>query len=180
MTIYPAQVNNSYWVQPKGQFIAQSIGYGAVTLVNLSTNTLYFAPFYLDKQCLVWGAGLDVTTATTSMIRMGLYSNVSSKPSALIVDGGEISGSSTGFRRVSLSLDLKPGWYWSAAAVQITSGTLTVRGPNAPLPFLGYSSGTDTSAHCGFSESYTYGALPATASNLSIISGTSPSILVQV
>lgn len=91
-----------------------------VSAHTLNRNTLYkslhVAPFHVVKTihvdriaCMVWGA------VAASKIRLGIYKdNGNIYPSDLILDAGEVSGASTGWKEIVIDETLEAGVFWLA------------------------------------------------------------------
>lgn len=112
----------------------------------------------------VTALSINARTASGANIRLGLYStNTTGDPSALLVDAGEVTASSTGNLELTLGtpIILLPGTYWTAA---ILSETTTIRGLNSTgMPSIGLTSLAASGLFCTAFENQTYGAFPSTA-----------------
>ena len=132
----------------------------ALTTLALSANTLYGIPFLVPALVTATSINIEVTTQSAgNNLRMGIYNDSSGAPGSLVLDAGTVSLTGTGGKAITISQSLSPGWYWLAC---VTNGTPTVRAlsqTNA-LPMLGFTSGTDTTWHVGWSVAFTYAALP--------------------
>lgn len=146
--------------QASGRVYSSPLASGALSTLALSAGTMYAAPFFVPVTTTFTTIGLEVTTlALTKSIQLGIYTDTGSTPNALVLDAGNVSVATTGFKSIVISQALTPGWYWLAV---ISDGTPTVRaiGQTNSLPWLGFTSGTDVTMHQGWSVAQAYGALP--------------------
>lgn len=111
----------------------------------------------------------EITTAgeTGSLIRYGLYTDSTGIPGTLVVDGGTVVASSSGFKTVTFTpVTITAGLYWTVAYYTDAVTTRpTVRRANAGQQFVSYSSNS-TVVTTGFSTTAfptTSTALPTTA-----------------
>lgn len=119
------------WVTPwaTGRFYGSPFIAG-FTAAPASDGVFRAVPLYVPNVAGVTVAaiGLEVTVAgTASAMRLGLYKTTDEGvPSSLIVDGGSVATTGTGFLSASLSQYLAQGWYYMMSA---HSGTVmpTVR-----------------------------------------------------
>jgi hypothetical protein len=102
-----------------------TLGTGATTL-----NQQFFAPFYVQRLCILTGIGVEVTTAIASgKCRLGIYYPDSShtKPGRLIADFGQVDTSTTGYKVATNCYQLlRPGWYWLSGVSQGAAATYRV------------------------------------------------------
>jgi hypothetical protein len=141
-----------------GRFYDSNITSTTTTFV-LVANTLYAVPIMIPKTNTYTTESLEVSVlAGGKTMRYGIYTDTNGAPNALVLDSGTTSAGSTGARSITISQQLTAGWYWMAV---VCDGTPTVRAlTTSPLPWLGFSSGTDTTFHAGWSVAFTYAALP--------------------
>lgn len=142
-----------------------------------AANTLIAQPFYVPasqtftKLTVVCTTGVAATTA-----RMGIYSDTSGKPDALVIDAGTVATTGSGNKSVTFGTPqtLAAGWYWlcvvsqgGAPTYQASTGNNVVQVGEVPTtdPF------NNGPAH-GYSQGSVSGALPspwgATATPLQI------------
>lgn len=164
----PISVMNEYerhlfWPpHQSGRLNDSSIAAGALTTVTHTADTLFATPIFIPATITYTTLGIEVTTASSGSVRLGIYTDNGGVPNTLVVDGGATFTSTPAqFRSVTISQVLSPGWYWLAS---LTSVSPTVRAltQSSGLHLMGFSSGTDTTVHGGWSVSKAYGALPST------------------
>lgn len=131
-----------------------------VGTIALAANTLYGVPFYVPQGNTYTALACEITTTqANSTVRMGIYNDGGGVPSTLVLDAGTVSAITTGGKTISISQYLPAGWYWLAAVSNTIPNVRAIVTTNA-LPSLGFSSGTDTVFHVGYSGAFTFGALP--------------------
>lgn len=131
-----------------------------VGTVAMAANTLYGVPFYVPNGSTYTGLVAEVTTTVAAAtIRMGIYQDSQGAPSTLILDAGTVSAVTTGGKTIAISQYLPAGWFWLAAVSNTIPNVRCIATTNA-LPTLGFSSGTDTSFHVGYSVAFSFAALP--------------------
>lgn len=126
----------------------------------LSINTLYAIPFFVPETKTYTSINIEVTTlGVLANGRLGIYRDSDGAPGALVLDAGTISATTTGAKTIAISQSLTAGWYWLAYVIDVAH---TVRSLPAAsvLAWLGFTSGTDTVFHPGWSVAFTYAALP--------------------
>lgn len=169
---------------PSGHWITNTSSLLGPTPATTTANLIIYVPI-----CIPPGAqrgfqniGTNVTGAGGGGegVRLGLYSNVSGRPSARIFDSGALSVSSTGFKSVfgSFSQPLRPGWYWTAFITDSATATfdsLTTTGYLAVIPWVSTTYKRPTVAY----EVQAYGALPSTATPAGVINGSYPLVHLQ-
>jgi hypothetical protein len=139
----------------------------------------------------VWAPGmtisalwLDVATAATNSIRVGVYTNdpASGLPGSLLLDAGEIDISVADTREVAANLTLPNDWVWTAGISENTSGSLYVYGSSGTnTQIFDGIPGSAATAQCfrntwaprGLFIGQSYGALPRSLSGTSLIWGLS-------
>lgn len=138
-------------------------------------NTIRYVPFYIDQDVTITRLGINVVTAATAgnTCRIGIYSNNgSTQPNTRLVDSGTLALDSTGAKSVTgLSVALTKGLYWFAYVGSVASGTITGLGTNFIFDVKGQAS-IGAVGFAGFNQTYTYGALPATAGTITEINST--------
>ena len=162
-----------------GRYYDSRLSTGYTTLA-ISANTLYAIPFLVPKTQTYTVISLEVTTlAAAKSIRMGIYTDTNGAPDALVLDAGTVSVATTGSKTISISQSLSAGWYW---LVVVSDGTPTVRATSqTAIGMLGFTSGTDTTIHVGFSVAFTYAALPNPfTGGGALMTGTAPRLMLGV
>lgn len=145
--------------QATGRFYDSGLA-ASYTTVALSANVLYAVPFLVPKTVTYSALVFEVTTQSAgNNARLGIYSDTNGAPDALVLDGGTVSLTGTGAKTVVISQSLTAGAYWLA---YVSNGTPSVRATSATSanPSLGFTSGTDTTVHTGWSVAFAYAALP--------------------
>ncbi len=155
-------ITKPFWaVLSTGRLFNSSIGVGAVTTLVTSANVLYATPIFTPLAATITTIGIEVTAFATGNVHLGMYHDSAGVPGSLLFDAGAVStGTANGFKSIgSLSQALSPGWYWLAC---VFDATPTVRALTAAggMHALGFTSGTDTTIHGGWSVAFTYAALP--------------------
>jgi hypothetical protein len=85
---------------------------GALTTKS-SINTSYLIRAYIPRAMTVDRIGLEITTnIAASTVRLAIYTDVNDVPTALILDAGTIDSSTTGYKEITISQALTPGWVW--------------------------------------------------------------------
>lgn len=145
-----------------GRLYNNSLAVGATATVAHTADTLFATPVYVPATATYTVLGMEITTGASGSMRLGIYTDVGGTPSALVVDAGVVFTSTPAqFRSVTISQTLTPGWYW-LASVSTAGPTVRATTATAALQLLGFSSGTDTTVHAGWSASLVYTTLPST------------------
>jgi len=135
----------------------------AFTTFTLTVNTLYAVPFYVPVATTYTTLAVEVTTLSVGKsVRLGIYNDSTGVPGSLVLDAGTISTTTTGAKTITISQLLAAGWYWLAAVCDSSVPVLRALSQTNALPAMGYTSGTDTTNHVGFSVAFTFAALPST------------------
>lgn len=130
-----------------------------ITVV-IVVDTLYAVPFFVPRTATYTSINIEVTALVAGKsARMGIYADSSGVPGALELDAGTVSVASTGAKSIVIAKELAAGWHW---LVIVSDGGPTLRGGSntSPMPWLGYTSGTDVTGHTGWSVAFVYAALP--------------------
>lgn len=166
-----------------GRLYSSSISAAAVTTGAVVANTLYAIPVFTPLAVTVSLMGLEVTTFAAGNAHLGIYNDSAGVPGSLLLDAGTINtGVSNGFKSIgSLSTILAAAtWYWLAAVFNATPSVRVINTGNS-LHLLGFTSGTDTTVHTGWSVAFTYAALPDPFTGGGALMTTNPArILIQV
>lgn len=154
------------WVSGRYYFAPNTMSIS--TSATLGVGTLRAVPFWIPMQTTLSKLGAEVTIVgdAGSVIRLGLYADDgSTRPGALVVDGGTILGDSATLQEVTISTVVGPGIYWAAAVVQnvtVTQPTLrTATALLTPSIDIGSSIPTAGQTAVGWSVTGVSGALPA-------------------
>jgi len=153
----------------------------ALTTGALTANRLYAIPFVVSKRTVLDRIAINVTTAGTGNARLGIYEDLGTYPSKLLLDAGAISIATTGVKSVTISHVLTNGLKW---LVIVSNGTPTIRSfAVASLsPVLGYGNTLGTAPNLGLYTAFTYAALPASfpASPTMITAVPIPAVFVRL
>jgi len=87
------------------------------TLAAATLNVLYLQPFYVGASATATKmATYVVTTATSGVMRLGIYNNSASEdyPGTLLLDAGTVSTATVGTKIITISQPLSQGLYWLA------------------------------------------------------------------
>jgi hypothetical protein len=111
-------------------------------------------PFFVPVATALDRIGVYLTTAQSGAAAMfGLYSSVGGRPSALLVDAGELDLSSGGAANAlkTVNYTVPAGVFWGLVWLKNVATQVTVKGPNALVPgFAGHPSDVFSSTPRGF------------------------------
>ena len=145
-----------------------------------AANTMFAVPFlFAGGGSTIDTIGVKVnTSAASTKVRLGVYSNVSASnpyPASLLGDSGDIATTTTGVLEASVSVSLTPGsLYWLTLLTTDSSGSTASTVPNGVFfnqyagsaqgmwPILGGANDYGGSYPLGWSVAHAYGALPGT------------------
>jgi len=132
-----------------------------------AANFVTFVPICIGEPATFTGIGINVSTAGGSTVRLGIYSNVGSKPGSLILDAGTVSVTSTGQKTATISQLLTAGWYWLAAHFDASPPAVTSTPAGVGHPAIGAAT-SSTTLHSGFVAIQLYASgLPASPTPIS-------------
>jgi hypothetical protein len=150
--------------RPLGHVVGQ-----AIQAATQAIDTLIAVPFPVGLSCSMDEIAFNVSTlAAGSSARVGIYRATSAKniyPGALVVDSGAVATTSTGFKNTAVSVNLKPGLYWSVyvagvLAPQISGWGVSTTNPGNPI--LGYTNANPPLCNHSLRVAFAFAALPAT------------------
>lgn len=96
-----------------------------------------WVPVYAPRSFTCNGLGINVTTlAAGAVCRLGLYTDSSGVPGALLADGGTVDCSTTGEKVAAISVALTPGPYWACAWFTGGSPSTTAHANNVMPAFM--------------------------------------------
>ena len=139
----------------------------------IAANTLYYFPYIPCHSVNVMDAIVfEVTTLAAGSVRIGLFEIVDGEPDNLIEDCGAVSVLLTGVKVATFATTqtIDPAKAYAIGFVSDVTPTLrqkSMTGAAGIFQLLGLSGTTGGVSAIGWSESYTYGALPANAGTLS-------------
>lgn len=172
-----------FWaVLSGGRFYNTSLAISSFTTLTVTANVLYATPIFTPLSATVSLIGVEVTTFATGNVHLGMYKDSSGVPGALLFDAGAVStGTANGLKSIgSLAQALNPGWYWLACVFDATPAVRAVTATSC-LHQLGFTSGTDTTVHPGWSVAFTYAALPDPFTGGGALMTTNPPrVMIQV
>jgi hypothetical protein len=153
----------------------------ALTTGALTANRLYAIPFIVSKRTVSDRIAINVTTAGTGNARLGIYEDIGTYPSKLLLDAGAISIASTGIKSATISHVLMPGLKW---LVVVSNGTPTIRSfaVASMVPILGFNNTLPITPNLGLYVTFTYAALPITfpSSPTMIVAVPIPAVFVRL
>ncbi|BBD59515.1 hypothetical protein NIES2109_23020 [Nostoc sp. HK-01] len=145
-----------------GRFYIYSNSTVSATNTALSLGVVYLFPLFILKTVTIDQLVINVTTAGSGLMRLGVYDEASDLPNNLIFEAAEVANTSTGFRTTSVtpSLTLTPARYWAAffSSTAITVSCMSTNLLNSSV--FGSASATTTTSSLGRTVSLSYGALP--------------------
>lgn len=148
-------------------------GGGTLGTTSLPGNIIKFYKIYIANAITVSRLGINVTAAGTigSKGRLGIYSDLNGFPSALILDSGEFTCDSIAAKTLTgLSGTLPAGVAW-LCSVNNSVANVTFNGHPIsnlyPLGSLAPNGGTNAN-YTHYSGTFTYAALPANTSALTL------------
>lgn len=146
------------------------------TSANVEANSLIYTPLFIPKRITI--DRLAMRTASNvagSLFRFGIYNNSSNGlPSNLLVDAGEMSSATLGFKEGVINCALNIGWYWLAVNSFTTKPSITAASTFfGSTHFLGFASPLSTSSIYSYWQSgVSYGALPSNAPVSNLVENT--------
>jgi len=152
-----------------------------------ATGTLYYVPFAVWRGFTISDIGIALASSTNlvagSKARLGIYGSATTGPGSLLLDAGETAnlsfGTAPSWNGIAISGNYtfpRPGLYWLGVTFNQSAysvgggiyGLINTAGTNMSSNMIGSSLNsvfaTSSSFVHGCTESFTYGALPATAS----------------
>jgi len=129
----------------------------SVTTKLLAQGTTMFCPVYFDRPTSLAAIGLEVTTAGSagSVVSLGwYYDNGYGQPGKLLIDAGQIDGTSVSIQTKTAAVIVGPGVMWMAALSLGSPATQpTVRAAGSPIVPIGTSSAlASANAIAGYSQ----------------------------
>ncbi len=142
-----------------GRFYNSQLLTGTTTFT-VTTNILYGVPIYVPTPTTYTSINIEVTTLSVgNLIRLGIYNDGGGVPTTLVLDAGTISTTTTGGKTIAISQALGAGWFWLAAVANSSVPVVRAASQTNALGWLGFTSGTDTTNHVGYSIAFTFGVL---------------------
>lgn len=169
-----AALQTGLWYSPNG--------ITSLTTQAAASGVLRESQHVIPARTHIVGIGAEVTTLGAGVLRFAIYrDNGSGKPSTLVLDCGTVSGSTTGFKSITIDLWLPRGLYHAAMmseGASITTRAGNVHMPPARLPML---STTSTSVATGYQASgVSTGSAPNPFPSGMVLSNSMPYVLLLV
>lgn len=124
---------------------------------------------------------IDTGGTTGAICRLGIYSDSSGYPGALLLDAGTVAAETTGVKSITISQALTAGTrYWLAIATQGGAGTrpsvssLSAASTNAARNFLGSAAAATGEDEGSWTQTSVTGAFPANFTASGTVSSTIP------
>lgn len=146
-----------------GDYYGPAILDGVASSVIVVANKIYFVPFLCRVAQSFDRIAIYNTAAVTDHVRLAIYEdNGGGRPTALIVDGGELTlGGAAGDNAATISASLTAGLYWLAivgdASIAVAGFTGTNWAAHADFSWGGMTYAANI---IGCTTDHTYGALP--------------------
>lgn len=141
---------------------------------------------FIPNACTIATLGAEVTSAgeAGSHFRIGMWADTNGRAGTLVVDAGQIDGTSVTFQEKTINQAVTPGWYWFGGAVQdVVTTQPTMRTVSAILEPHVVDLGTSAPAAgaLAFAGSYT-GATTTFAGSFGTFSNVSagPAIIAKI
>lgn len=149
---------------PKGstlnRFHTNSPVAGNTTTAVLSSTLIRAHPFYVPFHTTIDKIAIEITTGTSGLIRLGIYQDDGNgSPSALLVDGGELTVTAPAVLTSDISLTVSPGLYWLAYSTNTANTARAITG--AQTYAVGFPSTIGNATMANAVQAYrSYAALP--------------------
>jgi hypothetical protein len=130
---------------------------------SLSANSLRTQLFILEEDATFDRVEVRCESTTSLNARLGIYSVGSDGlPDSLIEDFGTFASSSTGAKSITISTSLSKGMYYLAMVTDATANWRSTQNSteNSRMHYIGVGD-SGSGAEIGKTQSFTYGALPA-------------------
>lgn len=125
-------------------------------------NTLYATPFYVATPTTFVSIGVVTTGTASALVDLGIYADAGGVPGALVLDAGTVSTATSGFKTITISKKLTPGWYWLACAMQGAAGSLfSAMANTGNVNTMPCTAPFSTGAISGYAQTGVSGALPS-------------------
>lgn len=152
---------------------------GAATFANFQL----FVPFCVAQPTTFTGIGLEMATAGTGNVLLGVYENgTDGQPEALIYTSAAVPVGTAGVKTTTGPGLLTGGWYWLACLFQNTSGT--VQSTSSTIGHSGQGLPTATSStnvYNGFFQVQAYGSgLASPAGAVTNYNGAMPALFLSL
>jgi hypothetical protein len=110
-----------------GDLLIPNFPGGASTLTP-DLDRVHAVPFWIPERMSFSHIGIRVTVAASAggIMRLGIYTNVNSRPSALIVDAGTVSTTTTGIKEIAIAQTFDKGFVWLCMVQQVATCQINV------------------------------------------------------
>jgi hypothetical protein len=123
---------------------------GNSTVAGLTTNQIYYLPFFVRQKTTFTRIGIQVTTLAGTSARLGIYNSANGVPTSLLLNCGTVSTASTGEKEATISQTLNVGFYFLAVVCDNAPSVFTM---STTVSSSSYSLGQSTRT-AGFSYAY--------------------------
>lgn len=122
---------------------------GVATSTTLTSNRIYYLPFYVRKKTTFTRIGFQITATSGLIARLGIYNAENGVPTSLLLDCGTVSTSSSGEKEATISVTLNTGFYFLSL---VPDATPTVYTSGFVSQISGYAVGQSsrTSPFCAY------------------------------
>lgn len=115
--------------------------YHSISTTTLGVNGQRYEPVVVHTPIVLDQLVLEVTTLGAGLARLGIFNaNENWQPTTVVVDGGTVDVSSTGFKTASINTTLQPGNYLFSVNVNVSTGARILLG-NVPNQDIGPTAG---------------------------------------
>lgn len=144
----------------------------------LTANRLYAVPIFLEDPATLIRLAINLTAFVANNARLGIYRVGSDgRPGSLILDAGQVATTSNGFKPITISQALGPGFSFLAV---VSDGTSTIAAlTTSMLGIMGMDGGASIPNGHDYAA-HTYGALPDPFPSATRDKGPSPRIMFGV
>lgn len=156
-----------------------------VTSNTTSLNVIRFGPMIIEKNITIDQIAAYCTAlGTSALVRLGLYTSANGMPDTLLFDSGDIDSSTTGMKSATYNTTLTPGLYYSAHLLSVQASYSGFAATTSTMlgGIVGYSTLATAPGYIhGYTiGSYTYAALPTSASAAVPLNTNYPSLFLRV
>lgn len=144
----------------------------------LTQNNLYAMPFLVPVTTTFTSIGVVTVGVALSNARLGIYSDTSGVPNALVLDAGSVATTAGAFATIAINQALQAGWYWLACAVQGAAGNLFSSSANSAVDGVPVTAPFSTGPVSGYLQGGISGALPTPWGATKTDSATNPIVFI--
>ncbi|MCV3213020.1 hypothetical protein OGM63_05675 [Plectonema radiosum NIES-515] len=162
-----------------GRYYASTSFTPSSSLTYFGTGYVFYAYFFVSFaqsfDALVFQNSKSLSSAQE--VRLAIYTVESGLPSKLVTDLGKIIFTSVGFKQISCSVYLRPGWY--AVALQTSPNSVVLASSIINLSNLLGQINPSVYSFSGFKANLTYGTFPSVASQANLTEADAPTIWLK-